>query len=71
MTKANILHGWRDPNEKPEPECPLLVVFRSKRNNIVFRSTDFWGIEHARNQEKCTLLAWQYFPVWEKEEEED
>lgn len=67
MTKANALHGWREPNEDPVPECPLLAVYKDKVDNIVFITTEHSSIERVRKWKFLTLLAWQYLPVWEEE----
>lgn len=70
MTKANIMNGWRNPNEDPEMYGALLVVYAYNQDNSIFRAIEYLGIKHARNREDCTLLAWQYLPEWEKEEED-
>lgn len=69
MTRANILRGWRDPNEDPKIYATLLVVYRDKRDGFIFVSTVSAnvGIEYARNNPDYTFLAWQYLPGWEHE----
>ena len=64
MKQENVLHGWRNPNENPETDATLLVVYRDNKDNVVFTTTEYLGIGHARKQKDFTLLAWQYLPVW-------
>lgn len=67
MTEANILNGWREPDEDPKIDCPLLVVYKDHEYNMIIRVINSQGIESARNERDRTLLAWQYVPEWVEE----
>jgi len=67
MKETNILNGWRNPNEDPEIESELLIVFRDNLDNMIFRAVTASDIKQVRNWKRYTLLGWQYFPIWEEE----
>lgn len=69
MTKANVLNGWKSPDEKPTNNGgDVLFVFRSiESGNIFIVALHRYDIEELRNDNHYELLAWQYCPVWEKE----
>jgi len=67
MTKANALRGWRNPEEKPVENVPLLVAFRQKKSGIEFVSQQISGYEQLFNDDDYEVLAWQYSPIWEEE----
>lgn len=64
MTKANILNGWRDPNEKPVDGVNLLVVLQDNDNKAYVVQLEREGLDHARSHEDFTVVAWQYCPMW-------
>lgn len=68
MTEINILNGWRHPDEKPINGVYVLTALRNKKTGFTFISIMHSDSCNVYISKMYDLLAWQYCPVWQKED---